>query len=655
MTNFTCFASLRRAFALVAALSLFAFGVSNAATITIVNNNAAGVGFNDPTPRAPIGGNPGTTVGDQRLYLFQYAANIWGGILPSTVPILVRSQFASQTCNATSGVLGSAGPVTIHANFPGAEFAGTWYHAALANKLNGADLDATNPDINATFNSNLDLATCLGGIGWYYGTDGLEGTAVELLPVLLHEMGHGLGFSTTTSGTSGNYNSGLPGLFDRFMLDVASGLHWNQNTAAQRVASAISGTGLVWDGPAGDAAAAAFLAHRPRMLVNAPGGIAGSYGCNHAAFGPQVYSVTGNVVLVQDAVAPTGDGCDAIVNAAAISGNIALIDRGTCTFVVKAGAAQAAGAIAVIIANNAAGAIAPGGADPTITIPVIGITQADGNTLKANLGLGVNVTLDLDPVLLAGADPAGRPFMYTPNPFQSGSSVSHFDVSETPNALMEPAINNDLHDSVDMTDDVFNDLGWFGRPTPTLLANFTAVGNGDGILVRWQFSDLADVGAITLQRSRTLDGPWSPISTELGRDGDMTTALDRNVEPATLYYYRLNVMDRSGAFSNYGLTSAQLEGVADGGLFFARPVPNPTTQGTAFSFRLSQPEFVRLTVVDATGRVVRELQNAMMPAGSHSRMWDGNDAGSQRVAPGVYFANLRTSQGVKIQRVAVIH
>ena len=82
---------------------------ADAATIIIVNNDAAGEGFNDPTPRAPVGGNPGTTLGDQRLYVFQYAANIWGSILPSNVTIVVRAQFAAQTCTATSAVLGSAG------------------------------------------------------------------------------------------------------------------------------------------------------------------------------------------------------------------------------------------------------------------------------------------------------------------------------------------------------------------------------------------------------------------------------------------------------------------------------------------------------------------------------------------------------------------
>ena len=63
-------------------LTVAALQAHAAATIVIQNTNGAGVGFNDPTPAAPVGGNPGTTVGAQRLYVFQYAANIWGGILP---------------------------------------------------------------------------------------------------------------------------------------------------------------------------------------------------------------------------------------------------------------------------------------------------------------------------------------------------------------------------------------------------------------------------------------------------------------------------------------------------------------------------------------------------------------------------------------------
>jgi hypothetical protein len=458
---------------LLTTFAVFGAVTANAANIVIQNNNAAGVGFNDPTPRAPVGGNPGTTLGAQRLYVFQYAADIWSRVLPSSVTIVVRAQFAAQTCTATQAVLGSAGSTTVHGNFPGAPFPNTLYGQALANKLAGLDL-SVNPDINATFNLSIDSG-CFGpGQVWYYGTDGLEGTNIELLPVVLHEIGHGLGFQTFTSGSSGAYNGGFPSIADRFLYDTVNNLHWTENTAAQRVASAISIDKLAWDGAAVNKQAMTYLGPRPVLKINTPGGIAGTYAVQTATFGAQLTlaGASGNVVLADDGVAPNSDGCTPLVNGGAILGNFALIDRGTCTFVAKAQAAQAAGATGLIVANNvAAGLPGMGGTDPSITIPCVGISQADGNLIKANLAGGVNVTMILDPALKAGADANNRVLMYAPNPFASGSSVSHFDITLAPNALMEPAINNDLHVNLDLTPLMFRDIGWF--PPATLMLTAT--------------------------------------------------------------------------------------------------------------------------------------------------------------------------------------
>src|ERR1043165_3859597 len=71
------------------------------ATITIVNTNAPGVGFNDPPPAAPVGGNTGTTLGQQRLIAFQYAASVWGSKLKSNVEIKIQASFQPLTCTAT--------------------------------------------------------------------------------------------------------------------------------------------------------------------------------------------------------------------------------------------------------------------------------------------------------------------------------------------------------------------------------------------------------------------------------------------------------------------------------------------------------------------------------------------------------------------------
>ena len=136
--------------ALLAALFAAFAPAALAATITIVNVDGAGEGFNDATPVAPVGGNPGTTIGAQRLYVFQYAAAIWANLLPSGVEIRVRAQFSPQTCTATTGVLGSAGPWSYFRDFPGALLPGHWYHVALANKLSNADLKSKSPEFIAS-------------------------------------------------------------------------------------------------------------------------------------------------------------------------------------------------------------------------------------------------------------------------------------------------------------------------------------------------------------------------------------------------------------------------------------------------------------------------------------------------------------------------
>ena len=78
-------------------LLLIAASSFAASNIVIVNLNAPNLGFNDPTPVAPVGGNTGTTLGQQRLNAFQYAADIWGATLDSKVEIRIQAQFASQT------------------------------------------------------------------------------------------------------------------------------------------------------------------------------------------------------------------------------------------------------------------------------------------------------------------------------------------------------------------------------------------------------------------------------------------------------------------------------------------------------------------------------------------------------------------------------
>jgi minor extracellular serine protease Vpr len=87
----------------------------------------------------------------------------------------------------------------------------------------------------------------------------------------------------------------------------------------------------------------------------------------------------------------TNDACSAGTPPApgSLSGTIALIRRGSCTFYEKARNAQLAGAVGVVLYNNAAGALsATVAGTPSVTIPVVGISQADGNLIDTRLAAG---------------------------------------------------------------------------------------------------------------------------------------------------------------------------------------------------------------------------------------------------------------------------
>lgn len=143
----------------------------------------------------------------------------------------------------------------------------------------------------------------------------------------------------------------------------------------------------------------AFQSNNLNTVVS-PAGLAGNYTSTYATgFGAQITtSLTGSVVLVNDGTATPTLACAALTNAAAVSGKIALIRRGDCAFVVKALNAQNAGAIGVILMNNIEGnPVAMGGTDPTITIPVIMVSQTVGNAYEAALLAGP-VTATINPV-----------------------------------------------------------------------------------------------------------------------------------------------------------------------------------------------------------------------------------------------------------------
>jgi hypothetical protein len=237
--------------ALASLLLIAAALPAGAASIVLDVVDSSSAGFNDPAVASPVTGNPGTTVGQQRRYAFQAAADRWGQTLDSAVPIHVAASFDALDCTATSAALGGAGAYEVFYDFPGTPRAGTWYAKALADALAGSNLFPSDPDIVAVFTSALTgNPNCLGGISWWYGIGApVPSGTLDFFTVVEHELAHGLGFATFVNKSTGEKLMGHDDIFMTFLEDHSRGQTWPSLTNGQRLASTTDTGDLHWVGP----------------------------------------------------------------------------------------------------------------------------------------------------------------------------------------------------------------------------------------------------------------------------------------------------------------------------------------------------------------------------------------------------------------------
>ena len=182
----------------------------------------------------------------QAQVAFQFAVDIWKSQITSAVPIEVQASFEA----LPTGVLGSAGAAGLIRNWDTAPLRDTWYPYPLANKIAGEDLRPSRHDITARFSSVRD--------DWYFGTDGQTPAGqIDFVSVVLHEIGHGLGFSGSASVSGGEGSLGGNGsitVYDTFVdngLGVAISSFPNPSVA---LATELQGGDLFFDGSNAEAA-----------------------------------------------------------------------------------------------------------------------------------------------------------------------------------------------------------------------------------------------------------------------------------------------------------------------------------------------------------------------------------------------------------------
>ncbi|HIO59442.1 MAG TPA: hypothetical protein EYN28_04630, partial [Flavobacteriales bacterium] len=176
---------------------------------------------------------------------FQYAVDIWETLINSTRVININATWAP----AAPTNLGSAGPASVWANFTGAPISNTWYAQALAESICNCSI-GSNPDITANFNSSRT--------DWYFGTDGnTPAGEYDFVSVVLHEIGHGLGFIGSGSvdgagvGSLGLGDDSWAIIYDLFVENLGVSVTGYGNPSVI-LGNVLQGSGnLVWNGTNG--------------------------------------------------------------------------------------------------------------------------------------------------------------------------------------------------------------------------------------------------------------------------------------------------------------------------------------------------------------------------------------------------------------------
>lgn len=182
----------------------------------------------------------------------QAALDVWAAHFKSSVPINVEATFGR---SSSYGVLGSARAGGYFSAFKGAPDSTLWYPSALANALAGKDLDKENPEIVIQVNSTA---------AWDTRNDGKPTKReYDMQSVIIHELGHGLGFLSTDSynlardpATRVIIASGLldqPTAFDAYLQTQDGRRLSDLPSPSTELATALTNT-LVWTGAKGVAA-----------------------------------------------------------------------------------------------------------------------------------------------------------------------------------------------------------------------------------------------------------------------------------------------------------------------------------------------------------------------------------------------------------------
>jgi hypothetical protein len=121
---------------------------------------------------------------------------------------------------------------------------------------------------------------------------------------------------------------------------------------------------------------------------------------------------------------------------------------------------------------------------------------------------------------------------------------------------------------------------------------------------------------------------------------DYSMVIDQN---GTVQYRGngVNTTEINETIENLLTTSVDNEEIFSIKFDLVKSYPNPFNPRTTIEFNVDELQIIQLNILDSRGRLVRSLKNERLPSGSYSVVWDGTADNRQKVASGLYFAQLK--------------
>ncbi len=319
----------------------------------------------------------------------------------------------------------------------------------------------------------------------------------------------------------------------------------------------------------------------------------------------------------------------------------------------------APGTSATVVATVGGNASSLGTGTYDGTLTITNLTDGVGDAVRPlHLQVGIpelitSFTMDTDPGWTMGLGwaygvPTGGGGQYgNPDPVSgyTGANVLGYNLAgDYENNILERKLISTPIDCRGVTATSVKFQRWLGVEQPSYDHASLAVSN-DGVNFTTIWANSGEVA----------DAAWTQVEYDISAVAD---------DQETVYLsWVMGTTDGSWQFCGWNIDDVEIWGLQNSlspvGMIPATKAtvgnyPNPFNPLTKIEFTLGQASMVRLRVYDVHGRMVRDLFQGDLPAGSRSVVWDGKNSHGQSVSSGVYFARLITPQGIVQHKMVLI-